>query len=248
MSKAILFIGHGSRSADAISETYSLVEQCKSAIPIDVQEIGFLEISTPTIKAAFETCVAKGATEIIVVPLLLMEAGHAKIDIPEQLSACVTDNYENIRIKYAKPFGIHDSMVTIIEDRVRSLDISENVDRLILIGRGSSDPHLSENFNKLISLIEKKELANKVEVCYLYGAEPSFKDVQWEVEKSNETVIFLPYLLFTGLLYEGIQRDLANTDKRIYKTHYLFPHPNLIDLIFHRVSEAKDITLVEKIK
>jgi sirohydrochlorin ferrochelatase len=248
MSKAILFIGHGSRSADAITETYSLVEQCKSAIPIDVQEIGFLEISTPTIKAAFETCVAKGATEIIVVPLLLMEAGHAKIDIPEQLSACVTDNYENIRIKYAKPFGIHDSMVTIIEDRVRSLDISENVDRLILIGRGSSDPHLSKNFNKLISLIEKKELANKVEVCYLYGADPSFKDVQWEVEKSNETVIFLPYLLFTGLLYEGIQRDLANTDKRIYKTHYLFPHPNLIDLIFHRVSEAKDITLVEKIK
>jgi sirohydrochlorin ferrochelatase len=248
MSKAILFIGHGSRSADAITETYSLVEQCKSAIPIDVQEVGFLEISTPTIKAAFETCVAKGATEIIIVPLLLMEAGHAKIDIPEQLSACVTDNYENIRIKYAKPFGIHDSMVTIVEDRVRSLDISENVDRLILIGRGSSDPNLSKNFNKLISLIEKKELANKVEVCYLYGADPSFKDVQWEVEKSNETVIFLPYLLFTGLLYEGIQRDLANTDKRIYKTHYLFPHPNLIDLIFHRVSEAKDITLVEKIK
>ncbi|MFD2682183.1 sirohydrochlorin chelatase [Bacillus seohaeanensis] len=248
MSKAILFIGHGSRSADAITETYSLAEQCRSAIPIDVQEVGFLEISTPTIKTAFETCVAKGATEIIVVPLLLMEAGHAKIDIPEQLSAYVTGNDENITIKYAKPFGIHDLMVTIVEDRVRSLDIPENVDRLILIGRGSSDPHLSKNFNKLISLVEKKELANKVEVCYLYGTEPSFKDVQWEVEKSSETVIFLPYLLFTGLLYEGIKRNLDNRDKRIHRTNYLFPHPNIIEIISLRVAEAKETTIAEKIK
>lgn len=84
--QAILYIGHGSRVKAGNEELMAFVEKAKAKHPnINIQECCFLELAEPTIQDGVEACINKGATKIAVVPVLLLTAAHAKVDIPEAI-------------------------------------------------------------------------------------------------------------------------------------------------------------------
>ena len=47
-----------------------------------IQKIAFLELTKPTISDAVTETILEGATEIMIVPVLLFAAAHYKCDIP----------------------------------------------------------------------------------------------------------------------------------------------------------------------
>ncbi len=76
--KAILYICHGSRLKAAKEEAVAFITSCMNRVEVSIQEICFLELASPTIDEGFRTCVKRGATEIIVIPVFLLAAGHVK--------------------------------------------------------------------------------------------------------------------------------------------------------------------------
>ena len=60
--EAVLYICHGSRIREASEQAISFIHQVMKKVNIPIQEIGFLELSEPTIAQSFERCVDKGAT------------------------------------------------------------------------------------------------------------------------------------------------------------------------------------------
>ena len=60
--KAVLYICHGSRIGEANEQAISFIHQVMKKVDIPIQEIGFLELTEPTIAGSFERCVKKGAT------------------------------------------------------------------------------------------------------------------------------------------------------------------------------------------
>ena len=83
--RAILYVGHGTRSKKGAAEAKSFLQKIIRQTNISIQEISFLELTEPFIEEGFIRCVKKGAAAITVVPLFLLAAGHIKTDIPEAL-------------------------------------------------------------------------------------------------------------------------------------------------------------------
>ena len=102
---ALVALAHGSRDPRSAATIKALVDEVRALRPDLRIEPAFLELSKPS----FETTVAKlvraGYDEIVVVPLLLTEAYHAKVDVPEAIAAA-TARHEGLRIRATKVLGL----------------------------------------------------------------------------------------------------------------------------------------------
>jgi sirohydrochlorin ferrochelatase len=245
MKKAILYIFHGSRLKQSSSEAKLFFESCRKLLPYLVQHYSFLEFASPTIEEAFSKCVKSGATDIAVVPVLLFSAGHAKQDIPNILRR-LQKQYRDVNIYYGETLGFHDYMIDVIAERVqRALKtISGNTSncKIVVIGRGSQDIEMQKNFRMLVSRVEN-QLQIQTDYCFLTAARPLFEHVLANLSETNkQTIVFVPYFLFTGLLLKGIKRDLikmsTNTSNQFILTEHIGLDEKVQSLVAKRAHEA----------
>ncbi|PFW88117.1 cobalamin biosynthesis protein CbiX [Bacillus pseudomycoides] len=207
--KAVLYICHGSRLREAKEEAIDSVSSCMNRVSAPIQELCFLELAKPFISEGFAACVRRGATEIVVVPVFLLAAGHVKEDIPNELKK-MKNKYPHIVMTYGNPFGVSESLVSAAY-KGSGIKEYENEVTLLLVARGSSDPETLQDIKHIASLFEQEEKVGKVEVCYLAAAEPRFEEkLKVVVNRANENIVVLPYLLFTGLLMKHIEREVRN--------------------------------------
>ncbi|MEY8349715.1 sirohydrochlorin chelatase [Bacillus cereus] len=218
--KAVLYVCHGSRLKEAKEEAIDFVSSCMNRVSAPIQELCFLELAQPDISEGFANCVRKGATDIVVVPVFLLAAGHVKEDIPNELQN-MQDKHPHIAITYGNPFGVSASLVSATYEGSGIKEYESGV-TLLLVARGSSDLGTLQDMKRIASLFEKEEKVKKVEVCYLAAAEPRFEEKLKEVTKrKEENIVILPYLLFTGLLMKHIEREVYGYDS---SNIYVSPH------------------------
>ena len=101
--RAILYVGHGTRSKKGADEAKQFLEQVINEVQCEIQEVSFLELTEPFIAEGFNRCVERGATSICVVPVFLLSAGHIKKDIPEALEPLL-QRFPDIPVEMADPF------------------------------------------------------------------------------------------------------------------------------------------------
>ncbi|AZB42876.1 sirohydrochlorin chelatase [Bacillus sp. FJAT-42376] len=222
MKKAVLYICHGSRVKKAREEALEFISKSKRSVDAPIQEICFLELAEPDIKTGFETCVAKGADSIAVIPVLLLTAAHAKSDIPEELES-VMKEHPSVSVSYGDPIGVQGEMAEAVLEGMRPLPAHEDA-RVLLVGRGSSDPDVKRDLGLIAKGIEQRTEGLNVSVCYLTAAEPSFSEVLNGINQFPEKRVYIvPYLLFTGLLMNGIEKEisLVKTDKILTLCSYV---------------------------
>src|SRR3954453_20419751 len=144
--KAILYIGHGTRSKKGAVGIRAFIERVKARIDVQIQELSFLELTEPLIEDGFKSCVQRGATEIDVVPLFLLAAGHIKRDIPEALTHLIA-KYPTIPVKIKNPFGVQEDILEAVAELIRgSAGEIFPEDRFLIVGVASSDPDIHINF------------------------------------------------------------------------------------------------------
>ena len=133
----ILLVGHGSRLPYGKDVVSQLAEMYKENSDYLV-EVGFMNISKPSIPAALNKLAKEGAEKIIVTPVFLAHGVHTKQDIPHILglddghehshdhghSHDGEEEQEEIEFKgeiiYTEPLGADARLVDIIKDRVAS--------------------------------------------------------------------------------------------------------------------------------
>ena len=133
----ILLVGHGSRlpyGKDVVSQLAEMYKENSNYIV----EVGFMNISKPSIPAALNKLAKEGVEKIIVTPVFLAHGVHTKQDIPHILglddghehshdhghSHDGEEEQEEIEFKgeiiYTEPLGADARLVDIIKDRVAS--------------------------------------------------------------------------------------------------------------------------------
>ncbi|MGD6816230.1 sirohydrochlorin chelatase [Metabacillus sp. 84] len=213
MKQAVLYICHGSRVEKARAEAVSFISKCMESVDAPIQEICFLELSEPDILSGFEACIKKGAESIAAVPVLLLTAAHAKLDIPEELEKAGA-LYPEIPVTYGKPIGVQGDMAEAVLEQLRPLPKDEDV-RVLLTGRGSSDPDVKRDLGIIAKGIAERAEGVNISPCYLTAAEPSFSDMLSRIDDFPEKNIYIvPYLLFTGLLMKGIEKEASQLTTR----------------------------------
>ncbi|MCA0171041.1 sirohydrochlorin chelatase [Bacillus sp. RAR_GA_16] len=240
--KAVLYICHGSRVKEGRNQAVEFVRKCKEELSYPIQETCFLELSEPNIYEGITTCIQQGAKEIVVVPVLLLAATHVKKDIPNEVER-ISGEFPWITFHIGRPLGIHDKLISVIEERVSETGILVRKDAsAILVGRGSSDSDTRIDINEIANRIFEKMTFQSVSVCYLAAANPTFDEGIKQAKKgSNSQVFVIPYLLFTGILMKEMEHKISRLEKDgpdFYLCHYLGYHDLLKDVLKERVIEA----------
>jgi sirohydrochlorin ferrochelatase len=237
--KAVLYICHGTRSKKGSEEAKSFLQRVMERMNFPIQEISFLELTEPFIEEGFRRCVEKGATEITVVPIFLLAAGHIKDDIPAALSS-LQERYPNVLVNVRNPFGVQEKILDAIAELVRNTTGAlTSRDSLLIVGRGSSDPSIHTSFAMIAEGLKERLNTDHVSVCFLAATEPRLQEGLEKISNKTENrVIVIPYLLFSGLLLNEVDQNVRKRQKKgqqIYHTGTLSRHRAFEDIIIERV-------------
>lgn len=151
---ALVALAHGSRdprSAETITALIDLVREMRPDLRI---EPAFLELSKPSFTTVVNKLVRAGHDEIVVVPLLLTEAYHAKVDVP-QVVAEAMERHEGLKIRTTDVLGLQTSFLEVLDVRMREALKEARVrelDALVLAAAGSSDPLANQAVARLARL------------------------------------------------------------------------------------------------
>src|SRR5437764_3131952 len=118
MSDALLIAAHGSRDPAGVDEFWALAEAWQALRPDRLQAAGFLEFARPTIGEAIDDLVARGARRIVVVPAMLMAAGHVKNDVPSEVQEGRL-RHPGVAFQMARALDIHPAVLELCHLRYR---------------------------------------------------------------------------------------------------------------------------------
>ena len=85
MNQAVILLAHGARDPSWATPFEAVVARVRERAPEAMVELAFLELMAPTLEQAAGTLVARGCTQLAVVPAFLGMGGHVRRDVPAQL-------------------------------------------------------------------------------------------------------------------------------------------------------------------
>ncbi len=139
---ALVALAHGSRDPRSAATITALVHEVRALRPDLRIEPAFLELSRPSFSTVIDRLVKAGYDEIVVVPLLLTEAYHAKVDVPAAIAAA-SERHPGVQIRATGILGLEPVFLEVLDLRMREalsvLRVRE-LDALVLAAAGSSDP------------------------------------------------------------------------------------------------------------
>ncbi len=120
--RSLLLIAHGSRREAANQEIRQLTASLAERLGDRYDHIGcgFLELADPDIPTAIDAAVARGATEVVILPYFLATGRHVAEDIP----AIVTDKraqYPAVRIHMSPYPGAVPEILDLLAGLARSV-------------------------------------------------------------------------------------------------------------------------------
>ena len=153
---ALVALAHGSRDPRSAATVKALVDEVRRMRPDLRIEPAFLELSKPSFQTAVDKLVRAGFDEIVVVPLLLTEAYHAKVDVPEAVATAMA-RHEGLQIRATSVLGLETAFLDVLDIRMREALKEHRVrelDALVVASAGSSDPLANQSVARLaLSLI-----------------------------------------------------------------------------------------------
>ncbi|NYD42154.1 sirohydrochlorin chelatase [Nocardioides panaciterrulae] len=148
---ALVALAHGSRDPRSAATITALVDEVRAMRPDLRIEKAFLELAKPSFQTVVDRLVKAGYDEIVVVPLLLTEAYHAKVDVPRAVAEA-TARHEGLRIRTTSILGLEACFLEVLDVRMRDALRAARVrelDALVLAAAGSSDALANQTVARL---------------------------------------------------------------------------------------------------
>jgi len=151
---ALVALAHGSRDPRSAHTIKALCAEVRSMRPDLRIEPAFLDLSKPSFSTVVDKLVRAGYEEIVVVPLLLTEAFHAKVDVPEAVAAAEA-RHPGLKVRASGILGLETVFLEVLDRRLRSALKDARVrelDALVLATAGSSDALANQAVTRLARL------------------------------------------------------------------------------------------------
>jgi energy-coupling factor transporter ATP-binding protein EcfA2/sirohydrochlorin ferrochelatase len=245
MSAALMLVGHGSRDADGLEEFWALAEHVREAAADLPLGFGFIELAEPLVDAGLDELVARGNTDVVSIPLVLLAAGHLKNDGPAALSRARV-RHPGVAFRMGRDLGIDPAVLAVAEDRAREAlgDFDPAGSAVVLVGRGSSDPDASSDLYKVARLLADGRGLGLVEPAFVSVAQPSVAEALERCRRLGaKHIAVVPFFLFTGVLVPRIYAQAAEwaagqPGLTVVGGPHLGPDRRLARLVLERYREA----------
>jgi sirohydrochlorin ferrochelatase len=139
MMVPLIAVAHGSRDPRSAATVHELSAVIRDVAPgLDVR-VAFLDLSAPRLADVLAAVHADGHDDVVVVPLLLGSAYHARVDIPGALAAA-GDRHPRLRVRLADVLGPDPRLESVALRRLAEAGADPTDPRLgvVLAGAGSS--------------------------------------------------------------------------------------------------------------
>lgn len=244
----MLLVGHGTSDAAGLDELRSVAGQTAAACPGLVVEHCFLELAVPDIAQGIERCVQRGVRRLMVQPLLLFAAGHAKQDIPQEVQQA-QHRFPQLEITVSPHLGCHPQLLELSELRYTEAlanrpPVSDSETLLLMVGRGSRDPEANSEMVSFSRLRWERRRLGWVETCFTAMTWPSLADgLAAAARLAQRRIVVQPHLLFRGELLARIREETAAAAARHASYDWILvghlgPHPLLVRSILDRAGVA----------
>ena len=236
----LLLVGHGSRRARSLEEARAIADLLALGLPgVDVA-LGFLEMCDPPASSVLDALVARGRRRIVVVPLVLLAAGHAKSDVP----ALVLEGrrrHPGVDIRLANPPGISHTLVAALGEAVVRAGGSRMP--LLVVARGTSDPDANGDASKVARLVAEWTGAPFVHTAFTGVTSPSVAEGLDVFRRLGHPALALAFwFLCDGWLVERARDEIEAFHLRsgltVLDAGYLGPDPRVADALGARYHDA----------
>lgn len=209
--RGVMVVGHGTADPVGAEETRQVARQVAELMPGVPVELGFLEVIGPTIADAVTALAGRSCTEVVVAPLLLFAAGHARRDVPEAVREAAAA--AGVRAAQSEPLGCHEAVVRLAAERRREAvagltPVPDAETVLVVIGRGSSDPTARAQLDAFVR--ETRPTQSRVELGFVAAARPTLDEALGAAARGGAVrrVVVQPHLLFRGHVEEQVSAAL----------------------------------------
>jgi sirohydrochlorin ferrochelatase len=115
---ALIALAHGSTDPRSAATITALTEMVACMRPDLRVATAFLDHVGPSFDDVVDRLVAEGHQEIVVVPLLLSEAYHAKVDVPRAVTTA-SGRHDGVTIHATDVLGIEAAFFHVLDKRLR---------------------------------------------------------------------------------------------------------------------------------
>ena len=212
----VIVIGHGTADATGAEETRRTAALVADLLPGAAVELGFLELATPSIDDAVARLAVRGCRAVVAAPLLLFRAGHARRDVPEALAAAAARH--GLAVRQAEPLGCHPAIVALARRRREAVAQGQDAvaavgTRLVVLGRGSSDPRAVCQLCRLaLATSAGVPAAMPLHLGFAAAARPTLDEALAEAcaAAGVRRIIVQPHLLFAGHVEGQVDAAVAH--------------------------------------
>lgn len=110
-------MAHGSRVAEANDAAREVAAMVQEMTGFEIVEVAFRELHEPGIQQGIDTCVARGAERILLMPYFLFMGAHVQHDLPEEIAAA-QKRYPNLVMGMGAHLGVHRKLAEVEAERI----------------------------------------------------------------------------------------------------------------------------------
>ncbi|TMR26187.1 sirohydrochlorin chelatase [Nonomuraea zeae] len=230
----LVAVAHGSRDPRAAATVAALLDQVRLARPEVPVRVAYLDHCTPTPAQALN-----GLQEAVVLPLLLTEAYHSRVDLPAALNESRARD-PRLRVHYGATLGPHPLLRRALERRLTEAGVpaGDPDTAVVLVSAGSSDARANAVVAGLARTWRRSGWWT-VAAGYASAASPTPEQAVVELRRAGAPrVAVAPYLLAPGYFADKVRQSTLAAGADVV-ADVLGPAPELVDVLLERYEAAQ---------
>ncbi|MFE6055307.1 sirohydrochlorin chelatase [Kitasatospora sp. NPDC056446] len=232
----LLLLAHGSLEPQAQESTRALARAVGASGPGRV-EVAFLRHAGPTARQALGTLAEAGHEQVVVVPLLLTSAFHARVDLPKALSD-PPGRAPILTPVLGGPTGVPDGrLVAALRRRLVELDVE--FDALVLAAAGSVDVGACASVTAMAAVLGTA-LGLPCRAAFASTTAPAPGEAVEGLRRAGaRRIAVASFCLASGLLFR-VTVDASTAAGAVGVSQPLGDAPELVELVLERFHRARD--------
>ncbi|MFD8499812.1 sirohydrochlorin chelatase [Amycolatopsis sp. NPDC059657] len=226
MTVPLVAVAHGSRDRRSAATVRELVEVVRAQAPeLDVR-VSFLDLSTPLVTDVLRELRDEGHREVIVVPLLLGSAYHARVDLPALVSEVAGPGFT---VSVSDVLGIDPLLEAVALDKLSATDLTGA--GIVVSAVGSSNTGANSAVADLANRWQAK-LGVPVAPAFASTAQPDIPAAIAQVRaRGADRIVVASWFLAPGLLPDRIA---ALASEAVFVAEPLGPDERVARVVLRR--------------
>jgi sirohydrochlorin ferrochelatase len=239
VTPTLVTVAHGSRDPHSAATVRRLVAEVRAQAPeLDVRE-SFLDLSVPRLADVLSTV---DNHDVVVVPLLLGSAYHARVDLPA-LVAAASARRPGPRVSVTDVLGLDPMLETVALDRLAGsgAGIGDPDLGVLLAAVGSSDPRANAAVSAMAARWRRRGLTTVA--AFAGAARPDVHAAVAELRaRGAKRLAVASWFLAPGLLPDRVVALARAADPDVAVSAPLGPDPRVAAVVLTRFAAAAALT------